>query len=295
MTKKELLEAMRYGSTSSESMRSETDLGRFGLGLKAASLSQCSKLTVVSKKGQCLSSYRWDYNFIKENKDWDILELNEEEIAALPTIDSLLSYEHGTLVIWEDFDILEKSNNGQIYAALCDYKSKITQYIGLIFHRYIGAKGSNAITMRLNNHKVKALDPFLETHEKTTKKKEISIEIKDSNGVERYIKVRPYVLPYYKDLSPTDIERLGGYENLRTKQGYYLYRNRRLIRWGTWFGLHTSHELTKNARIRVDIPNSLDDIWQIDIKKQEATIPKIIQTRLRRKVEEALEFSIRQQ
>lgn len=99
--------------------------------------------------------------------------------------------------------------------------------------------------MRLNNHKVKALDPFLETHEKTTKKKEVSIEIKDSNGVERYIKVKPYVLPYYKDLSPSDIEKLGGYENLRTKQGYYLYRNRRLIRWGTWFGLHTSHELTK--------------------------------------------------
>lgn len=82
---------------------------------------------------------------------------------------------------------------------------------------------------------------------------------------------------------------------MRTKQGYYLYRNRRLIRWGTWFGMHTSHELTKNARIRVDIPNTLDDIWQIDIKKQEATIPKIIQTRLTRKVEEALEFSIRQQ
>ena len=74
-----------------------------------------------------------------------------------------------------------------------------------------------------------------------------------------------------------------------------MYRNRRLIRWGTWFGMHTSHELTKNARIRVDIPNTLDDIWQIDIKKQEATIPKIIQTRLKRKVEEALEFSIRQQ
>lgn len=50
MSKEELLEAMRYGSTSSESVRSENDLGRFGLGLKAASLSQCRKLTVVSKK-----------------------------------------------------------------------------------------------------------------------------------------------------------------------------------------------------------------------------------------------------
>ena len=69
MTKEELLEAMRYGSTSSESVRSENDLGRFGLGLKAASLSQCRKLTVVSKKDKVLSAYRWDYDFIKENKN----------------------------------------------------------------------------------------------------------------------------------------------------------------------------------------------------------------------------------
>ena len=54
-------------------------------------------------------------------------------------------------------------------------------------------------------------------------------------------------------------------------------------------------ELTKNARIRVDIPNSLDDIWSIDIKKQQATIPKQILHRLKKAVEEALEFSVRQQ
>lgn len=106
------------------------------------------------------------------------MELNDKEIAVLPTIDSLKNYEHGTLVIWEDFDVLEKSNNGQIYAALCDYKSKIAQYIGLIFHRYIGAKGGNAITMRLNNHKVKALDPFLETHEKQPRKRRFPLRSK---------------------------------------------------------------------------------------------------------------------
>lgn len=90
MSKEELLEAMRYGSTSSESVRSENDLGRFGLGLKAASLSQCRKLTVVSKKDKNVSAYRWDYDFIKENKNWDILELNSREINSLPTISELL-------------------------------------------------------------------------------------------------------------------------------------------------------------------------------------------------------------
>ena len=54
-------------------------------------------------------------------------------------------------------------------------------------------------------------------------------------------------------------------------------------------------ELTKNARIRVDIPNTLDDIWKIDVKKQTAYIPKRIQNQLKRMVNDALEISISKQ
>lgn len=46
----ELFDAMKYGSNIKGYVRDEKDLGRFGLGLKAASLSQCRKLTVISKK-----------------------------------------------------------------------------------------------------------------------------------------------------------------------------------------------------------------------------------------------------
>ena len=116
----------------------------------------------------------------------------------------------------------------------------------------------------------------------------------DSTGVERQIWVQPFVLPFQKDLSDADIEKLGGIEDLRTKQGYYIYRNNRLIIYGTWFGL-PRNELTKNARIRVDIPNTLDDIWKLDVKKQSASIPKAIQSQLNRKVREAMDISVRQQ
>ena len=88
---------------------------------------------------------------------------------------------------------------------------------------------------------------------------------------------------------------IGGIENLRAKQGFYVYRNKRLIIWGTWFGMKQRSELTKNTRIRVDIPNTLDDIWSIDIKKQQASIPKQILQRLKKAVDEALDFSVRQQ
>lgn len=294
MSKVELFNAMRYGSAASESERNGSDLGRFGLGLKAASLSQCRELTVISKKDSKISGYKWDYKYIIENKDWYILELSDYEINQLPNIDQLQSLEHGTLVIWDDFDVIEKSSNG-VYIVLNEYKDIIVKYLGLIFHRFISSKTGDGIEIRLNNHKIVSLDPFLEKHQKTTRKKEVMLAFKDTHNIERYIKVQPFVLPFYKDLSPSDIDTLGGIESLKTKQGYYVYRNKRLIVYGTWFGMHSKSELSKNARIRVDIPNTLDDIWKIDIKKQNATIPKAIQIQLRRKVEEAMEISVRQQ
>ena len=165
------------------------------------------------------------------------------------------------------------------------------EHVALIFHRYISAK---KLVIWINNAKVKAQDPFLEGNAKTTTKKERTIALRDSQGVERLIKVRPFVLPFGSDLTEKDKKLLGGAENLRTRQGFYIYRNQRLIIYGTWFGLKRS-ELTKNARIRVDIPNSLDDIWGIDIKKQNASIPKSIQNQLKKTVEEAMDISVRKQ
>lgn len=50
MTYTELTSAMQYGSRSPLEVREENDLGRYGLGMKTASLSQCRILTVISKK-----------------------------------------------------------------------------------------------------------------------------------------------------------------------------------------------------------------------------------------------------
>ena len=90
---------------------------------------------------------------------------------------------------------------------------------------------------------------FLESHPKTTRKKEIRLDILDSNGKEQMIYVRPFVLPFATELSNEDKHLIGGIENLRSKQGFYIYRNKRLIIWGTWFGMKQRAELTKNARI----------------------------------------------
>ena len=199
------------------------------------------------------------------------------------------------MVIWQDFDVIANSSGGQVYSTLIELRSSLENTLALIFHRFLSGTSSSRLHIFINELDIKPLDPFLEQHPKTTVKKEIELDIKDSSGIERMILVRPFVLPFATELKEKDKQLIGGVENLRAKQGFYIYRNKRLIIWGTWFGMKQRAELTKNARIRVDIPNSLDDIWSIDIKKQQASIPKQILHRLKKAVEEALDFSVRQQ
>lgn len=294
MSDNALYEAMRYGSTSSEAIRDVNDLGRFGLGLKSASLSQCRILTVVSCYEGIVSAYRWDFNYIQKKKQWYVLSLNLDECEKLPYFDLLKKQEQGTLVIWSDFDTLAKSNDGQVYDALNEHKEIVANHMSLIFHRFM-SRSRNKVTFFVNNQKLKALDPFLESHPKTTTMKEKTIAVNDSNGKEQFIRVKPFILPYLSDMSPKDKILMGGVEDMRTKQGFYVYRNERLIIWGNWFGMTRRNELTKNARIRVDIPNALDDIWSIDVKKQVAKIPKRIQNQLTKTVNDALGISVNKQ
>ena len=292
MNKETLYEAMKYGSAVNEE-RSSEDLGRFGLGLKSASLSQCKKLTVVSKYDGCLSSFVWDMD--KVGEDWLIQELNQEEINQVINIDLLKNYDHGTLVVWENFDIIQKST-GSVFSTLNEEMENVSNYLSLIFHRYLSGEVYNKpINIKVNGYQLVPLDPFLEKHKKTNPRKEVSIPIKDSQGVERIVLVKPFVLPFQKDLSMEDKKVLGGIDSYSTKQGFYVYRNKRLIIWGTWFRMKPRNELTKYARIRVDIPNTLDDIWGIDIKKQTALLQKSSKNQLIKAVEEAMEIAIKAQ
>ena len=292
MNNEELFDAMKYGSEQKREYRSADDLGRFGLGLKAASLSQCRRLTVASKKNGEISAYIWDLDVILDKKDWYMIECSAYEISSIKQISWLDNLDSGTIVVWENFDLIEKSS-GNVYSALNKYQEDTAEYLSLIFHRYLN-RTNNRVNVKVNNYMLKGMDPFLENHSKTNIRKKIEIPIEDSEGIERMVVVQPYVLPFQKDLSAEDKKLSGGIENYRSKQGFYVYRNERLIVWGNWFGRHRD-ELTKYARIRVDIPNTLDDIWGIDIKKQSAKIPATIRNRLTRAVDEAMDIAIKAQ
>ena len=275
MTEDELENAMRYGSRSSKEERRKDDLGRFGLGLKMASLSQCCEVTVLSKKGGKLAAACWDLGYISMRGEWTLKVYSEDEITDFPGYDYLMSTENGTVVLWRQFDRLRQTSSQT--QKVFDEKLDITRkHIALVFHRFLNDENPrNRIRVLFNGEPVTGIDPFLTKHPATQPLIEQILRI----GAEE-IKVKPYVLPYVSKLSKQDIETMGGNDELRQQQGFYIYRNRRLIIWGTWFRLIKQNELGKLARVRVDIPNSLDSIWEIDIKKSTATLPNFIKRNL---------------
>lgn len=274
MTQKELITAMQYGSKSPLDAREENDLGRYGLGMKTASLSQCRILTVLTKKGNILSGAQWNLNYIRKKKEWSLILLGKEEAKTLPSFSKLNDYDHGTLVIWQDLD---KFGIGEtdIAEAFSRKMGLIRDHLSLVFHRYLsGEPGLKKIDIRMNEESVAPQDPFLA--------KKCSPFMDDETIVVRGQKVvvTPYILPHTSRLTQKELKALGGKEGLRKNQGFYVYRNKRLLVWGNWFRLMRQGDLSKLARVRVDIPNSLDDLWTLDVKKSTASPPEEVRKNL---------------
>ena len=283
MTAEELESAMRYGSKSSLEVRDKDDLGCFGLGLKTASLSQCRKLTVITKKEEHYYAACWDLDHIIQEKDWSLIWYSSEEARKLQHADYLKDYDSGTIVIWQEFDrIVNGAANPQ---KVFDEKiERARSHVALVFHRYMDNEViGNRVRIFFNNGPVEPVDPFLTTNPATQPLSEQTLRIDDS-----IIRVKPYILPFASKVSAKDKKKLGELSDLRSNQGFYIYRNKRLIIWGTWFRLIKAQELNKLARIRVDIPNTLDSIWEIDIKKSTASLPDMIKRNLVAVVENSI-------
>lgn len=260
----DLEEAMRYG-TDPKAVRDKNDLGRFGLGMKIASLSQCRKLTVVSVRKGSVSACRWDLDRVLETDRWTLQVLSDGELDGLPKIEKLRNMPRGTLVVWENMDKLRERSGGDISTVMAKSLSDLKSHLCLTFHRFMDVP-KKPVNIFLNGDKLKPCDPFLT---KNTQTKALPEEIVKIEGED--VAVKAFILPVESKLAPDDIDLMGGLS--RTLQGFWVYRNKRLIIPGTWFKLTNKKELTKLARVRVDLPNTLDSVWDIDVKKSSAVIP----------------------
>jgi hypothetical protein len=271
MNDKELIQALRPGSKNPLSDRSSSDLGRFGLGLKTASFSQARKLTVISKKEKVASVYwTWDLDFVKQTGNWDLIKYLPDEKFEM----EISKLKSGTIVIWNDIDRVVKDfkqDDNKTLDTFLTVMMKVKNHLSMVFHRFIERKEINIF---FQDEKIIAWNPFLQ-NEPTTQifPKEII-----QNGK---VAIEGYVLPHKSKISEKQYKIAEGAKGWNEQQGFYIYRNERLLLAGDWLGLFRKEEHYKLTRIQIDLPNTLDAEWQIDIKKSVASPPLIFREQIK--------------
>jgi hypothetical protein len=278
MNDTELDLAMRLGEINPLTERSSGDLGRFGLGLKTATFSQCRRLSVASRRNnKTVGCLRWDLDVIAKSKDdgWYILEGIGK--GAEKFFEDLKLYKHGTLVLWESLDrIITPGFTQQNYLDLID---RCERHLAMVFHRFIeGPKPQ--LKILINGSQVKPWNPFLPSHTATWSSPAVLIPCCGNT-----VGVQGYVLPHRDKLKKEVFEDAGGPDGWTAQQGFYVYRNKRLLVAGSWLGLGQKRAWAKEeahrlARIQLDIPNSADGDWKIDIRKASARPPVSIRKQL---------------
>ena len=279
MNEQELFEAMKTGSKNPLDNRTADDLGRFGLGLKTASFSQCKRLTVASRRASSQVNIRcWDLDVVNEENAWVLLK------KASGTADKLIqeyfkSCEHGTLVIWEKIDRIipgTHTNDEQYQTAFLEYAKAVKQHISVVFSAYM--HGQRKVQFLLNNRVISMWDPFMTDNSFTTRMPAESLYV---NGYE--VKIRPFILPHQSKLTSEEFEFNAGIHGWNAQQGFYIYRNNRLIVAGDWLipGMEKLEQY-RLARIRIDIGNETDNEWNIDVRKSTAIPPISIQKEVKR-------------
>lgn len=279
MSESELFQAMRPGSRSPLETRNPIDLGRFGLGLKTASFSQCRQLCVVSKNADnSIHAYTWDLDYVCKHKDWRLLtgptSAAEKWKSVLSTMAS------GTAVVWSRLDRLAGSGSVQDRVAQSQFLNAmdhVRQHLALTFHRYLEDKDLRII---INGTEVSPWNPFMERHPSTWQTPEERIRIGRSVAL-----FKGFVLPHKDNMTKKEWEENAGSRGWTGQQGFYVYRNRRLLLQGDWLRLGrpnpwTREEQYKLARIRLDINNDTDGEWQLDVKKSTARPPMLIREKL---------------
>ncbi len=277
LTEAALVKAMRPGNQSPLEDRAPKDLGRFGLGLKTASFSQCRRLTVVSKvmNGE-LSARCWDLDYVNKSKEWRLLKTIEPDPLVL--LNETIANQ-GTIVFWEKMDRVTgngKADDDKAYKRFLEGADKVKKHLEMVFHRYL--ERPNGLKIWINGHSINAWDPFMRGEKAT---QELPIEKLFCDGKE--FSVIPYVLPHQSKISQDAHRRASGLQGWNAQQGFYVYRNERLLVGGDWMGLgFQKEEHYKLARIQVDLPNSMDGEWQIDVKKSRAKLPGYLKADLKR-------------
>jgi hypothetical protein len=221
---------------------------------------------------------RWDLDHLAKTDAWQVLLAPRQDTERY--FDRLCDLENGTCVLWQDLDRIPgassdgSAKNRDLFISQCE---EVERHLALIFHRLLQGE---RLRLFVNEHAVKPLDPFF-VSEATQILQEH--HLKDSSGGE--ILVEPFVMPHESKLPDGDAKAWAGdSRDWVARQGFYVYRQDRLLVAGSWLGFRgwRKDEHHKLARIRISLTNSSDEEWQIDVTKRKATPPEMLRESLHR-------------
>jgi hypothetical protein len=282
MTERSINEALRFGS---QREYSDNDLGRYGLGLKTASLSQCRRVTVLSRhssRQRRIIGRQLDLTYIEDTDRWEVIdpELRGNILHAA----DMLTRGPGTVVIWEELDrIFGRSDveGGWAKRRLAKLAPSLEEYLGMVFHRFLEGRVASRgpLHILVNGEKVQPWNPFA-PDEETAELLPLKWELQTPSGSD-FVRLRRYVLPPRSRFSsPEEFERLSGPLKWNRQQGLYIYRSDRMVQGGGWSGIRTIDEHTKLARASLDFPSVLDGLFHVDVAKMRAAVPPEVRAML---------------
>lgn len=277
-------EAMRYGS---DRDYDSSDLGKFGLGLKTASLSQCRRLTVATRTNPSrreIEIRRWDLEHVRDEDRWELLRLSTKEVR--PQLIEPLQESIGTVVMWEQLDrVLSYKLPFGVAAehglsALC---REVEEHLAMVFHRFLAGKAARPLPfiLALNGNPIDPWDPYATAEPATERLDRQTITLRHE-GRSLAIRIQPYILPNQMQFSTQrSWEDAAGPKKWNRQQGFYIYRADRMIQSGGWNRLRTPDEHTKLARVAVDIPPAADAAFEVNVSKMRLLIPGAIRPDLK--------------
>jgi hypothetical protein len=253
-----------------------TDLGKYGLGLKSASLSQAQAVSVVTRNtGGWVGGRRWTMELIQ--RGWICELLDTADCAGLLDLDwgGVSTAGSGTLIVWDELDRLRLGRTG-VDTALRGFMRRLPVELGIVFHRFL-ADGRLRVLLdtehtvtgdRSAPTPVEALDPFAHRHS-GREGYPVTFGVQVGEGP---------LLPLSAHIWPANSKepayRLGG-GKIAERQGLYFYRNDRVIQAGGWNGWrqNDSEPHTSLARAAIDLPPELDARFRLDVKKSRLDVP----------------------
>lgn len=283
-----LLEALRFGTRRSYA---RNELGRYGLGLKTAPLSQCRRLTVVTRKSlrnRVITRRTLDLDLVRESDSWLIVE--DAASHAVSVAERRLDNGPGTVVIWEKLDRVLPANRpdgGWARRRMASLAKKTADHLALVFHRFLeGEVGVGPLTISVNGEKVQPWNPFAPHEPATIRLPDQEFEMQHAQG-SGTVKLRRFVLPPKDAFSSlAEWERLSGPLKWNRQQGLYFYRASRLVYWGGWGGVRAIDEHTKLARAVLDFDTDLDDVFHINVAKMKVAMPSGLKGMIERPINE---------